>query len=404
MIFWLKIIPTLPFASLGPGPVFAMAPIASLPPVTSLAPSLPSLALDLPLDDAIDILKRRQAHHQSAPVLPPATPLKHAVLAQKDSSSHFSSTMSSTSWGRVTSRESSISHRMPSRQRAIKVVKSKNLLASTSAPRLLPVAQPIREDVVEQAQMPEELPKAHAKLPKLSSTKRSNRDSIGPLPPNWRPSSKGQMVSRAAAAAFWGITLEDDGSDLGDEEDFQGSTGFHRRSSHKPQTEFPLAALHAATSVPLSDLKEACGIFGRFARSESEDITEARLDMQDFGSLLSLVTGAQDASELAPEFLKSAFHTADRNHTGDIDIWEFVTWYSAFSFSEAVCVNKFARETRDVARKHGMNILNIERYKKAFDRDPAAAVFTLLIPSAEPPKENKNDYCSWLKMMLYDVP
>ncbi|CAL1167694.1 unnamed protein product, partial [Cladocopium goreaui] len=76
-------------------------------------------AEDLPLDDAIDILKRRQAHHQSAPVLPPATPLKHAVLAEKDSTSHFSSTMSSTSWGRVTSKES-ISHRMPSRQRAIK--------------------------------------------------------------------------------------------------------------------------------------------------------------------------------------------------------------------------------------------------------------------------------------------
>lgn len=214
----------------------------------------------------------------------------------------------------------------------------------------------------------EELQKTHAKLPKLSSTKRSNRDSIGPLPPNWRPSSKGQTVSRAAAAAFWGITLEDGGSDLGDEEDFQGSTGFHRRSSQKAQTEFPLAALHVATSVPLSDLKEACGIFGRFVRSDSEDITEAHLDMKDFESLLCHVTGVQDASELAPEFLKSAFHTADRNYTGDIDIWEFVTWYSAFSFSEAVCVNKFARETRDVARKHGMNILNIERYKKAFDR------------------------------------
>ena len=27
-------------------------------------------------------------------------------------------------------------------------------------------------------------------------------------------------------------------------QDFQGSTGFHRRSFHKAQTEFPLAALH----------------------------------------------------------------------------------------------------------------------------------------------------------------
>ena len=42
-----------------------------------------------------------------------------------------------------------------------------------------------------------------------------------------------------------------------------------------------------------------------------------------------------------------------------------VARYSAFSFSEAVCVNKFARETRDVARKHGMSILNIERFAAA---------------------------------------
>ena len=34
-------------------------------------------------------------------------------------------------------------------------------------------------------------------------------------------------------------------------QDFQGSTGFHRRSSQKAQTEFPLAALHVAWSLGL---------------------------------------------------------------------------------------------------------------------------------------------------------
>eukprot|EP00434_Breviolum_minutum_P031727 symbB.v1.2.028059.t1/scaffold2934.1/size84817/1 len=261
---------------------------------------------------------------------------------------------------------------MPSRQKAIKVLKSKNLLVSQSAPRL-PVAPAItiREDVVETAPMPtaEELPKAlPSKLPKLTPKRGPRGSTIGPLPPNWRPSSRGQTVSRAAAAAFWGLTLEDSGSDIGDEEEFQGSHHVHRRASNKPPTEFPLAALHAATSVPFADLKEACSIFERFGHSESEDITQVRLDMEVFSTLLCHVTGAESVSDLSQEFVKSAFHTADRNHTGDIDIWEFVTWYSAFSFSEAVCVNKFARETRDVARKHGMSILNIERYKKSFDR------------------------------------
>ena len=51
--------------------------------------------------------------------------------------------------------------------------------------------------------------------------------------------------------------------------------------------------------------------------------------MSGFGppaNLSDTVRGHSEVSELAPEFVKSAFHTADRDHTGDIDIWEFVTW------------------------------------------------------------------------------
>lgn len=57
-------------------------------------------------------------------------------------------------------------------------------------------------------------------LPKLHKRKGSR---LGPLPVGWRPSSKGQVVSRAAAAAFWGMTLDEDGSIfVRDEEDGLG--------------------------------------------------------------------------------------------------------------------------------------------------------------------------------------
>lgn len=320
-----------------------------------MAPSLtlPSLAVDLPLDDAIDILKRRQVHYQSAPLLPLATVHRGEEKEIQ---------LTSPSWTREPSKSSSIiSGRYPSRQKAFKVLKSKNLLASSA--RLLPVPTS-REPVVSSS--PEAVPQRMDKLPKLRARRRGS--SVGPLPPNWRPSSRGQIVSRAAAAAFWGITLEDGGSDLGDDQEYSSQHFYKHKHKQQPQREAPLAALHAATSVPLADLKEACAIFERFAQVDSEDITNASMDMRDFESLLCHITGVQNVKELEQEFVKQAFYAADRDHTGDIDIFEFVTWYSAFSFSEAVCVNKFARETRDVARKHGMSILNIERYKKSFDR------------------------------------
>ncbi|CAJ1359775.1 unnamed protein product [Effrenium voratum] len=314
-------------------------------PLLTPAFALPSLAVDLPLDDAIAILKRRQVGYQSTPNLPPAKePEKDLAL--------------STASLATTATSSPRTLRLPRKLQA-----SANWSASTtlSIPQI--AVQHVKQQRAHIPKDPKD-PKVQkaAKLPKLLAKPRT-RESFGPLPQGWRPSSRGQTVSRQAAAAFWGITLEDDG-DMGNEEDYSSSTQKHQ----KPQKDFPYAALHAATSVPLGDLKEACAVFERFAQSDSEDLLESTMDMRDFEKLLCNVCNVQHVSELAPEFVKSAFHTADRDHTGDIDIWEFVTWYSAFSFSEAVCVNKVARSTRNVARKHGMSILNIERYKRAFDR------------------------------------
>ncbi|CAK9063394.1 Putative calcium-binding protein CML13, partial [Durusdinium trenchii] len=192
--------------------------------------------------------------------------------------------------------------------------------------------------------------------------------------PNDRPTT---------SEAFWGITLEDGGSDLGDDQEYSSQHFYKHKHKQQPQREAPLAALHAATSVPLADLKEACAIFERFAQVDSEacrvgesgmewierpvdldrpkNTPESAAPPEPPRSLLCHITGVQNVKELEQEFVKQAFY----DHTGDIDIFEFVTWYSAFSFSEAVCVNKFARETRDVARKHGMSILNIERFAAA---------------------------------------
>eukprot|EP00931_Biecheleriopsis_adriatica_P096923 TRINITY_DN7065_c0_g1_i1.p1 TRINITY_DN7065_c0_g1~~TRINITY_DN7065_c0_g1_i1.p1 ORF type:complete len:399 (+),score=81.21 TRINITY_DN7065_c0_g1_i1:72-1268(+) len=181
-----------------------------------------------------------------------------------------------------------------------------------------------------------------------------------------RPTSKeGQQVSKQAAAAFWGMPLPpEEEAPIPQEEDDPGNL-----ESVAGKKGFPLNELHRATSVPFEDVKEACRVFKRFAaNSDADDVMDLRMMMSDFARVLCLVCQVNDTSDLDPEFLSEAFKCADRDGGGDIDIWEFVIWYSAFSFSEAVCLNKGAQDVRKLSRMFNVSIMDVDRYKKAFDR------------------------------------
>lgn len=286
--------------------------------------------------------------YSSAPILPPAT--KPEVEDECG--------VTTSSWASKSTAAS------VTRSHSSKTPTFKPAPAKLLPPAALKLPRPRRAPAVKKSPQATQMSKSTSALPQLAP-KESKGPELLKAKVVGRPSSRGQVVSRAAAAAFWGIILEDEDGDWGDDEDNASTYG----ESKKPRPrDLPLSALHAATSVPFEDLKEACGIFERFSTRDSEDLTEAWINNLNFQKLLCYVCNVESVNQLSEQWVSKAFDTADRDRSGKIDIWEFVIWFSAFSFSESICVNPPARFTRNVARKHGLSLLNIERYKKSFDR------------------------------------
>eukprot|EP00931_Biecheleriopsis_adriatica_P096924 TRINITY_DN7065_c0_g2_i1.p1 TRINITY_DN7065_c0_g2~~TRINITY_DN7065_c0_g2_i1.p1 ORF type:complete len:419 (+),score=92.33 TRINITY_DN7065_c0_g2_i1:52-1308(+) len=179
-----------------------------------------------------------------------------------------------------------------------------------------------------------------------------------------RPSSKeGQQVSRQAAAAFWGMPLPPEEEPAPQVEDDPANL-----ESVAGRKAFPLNELHRSTSVPFDDVKEACRIFKRFADMNEVDVMQSRLLMSHFEQVLCFLCCVKDASGLDADFVAEAFKCADRDGGGEIDIWEFVIWYSSFSFSEAICVSQTSQDIRKLARMFQVSVADLDRYKQCFDR------------------------------------
>mmetsp|Transcript_103398 Transcript_103398/g.290958 ORF Transcript_103398/g.290958 Transcript_103398/m.290958 type:complete len:156 (+) Transcript_103398:3-470(+) len=56
------------------------------------------------------------------------------------------------------------------------------------------------------------------------------------------------------------------------------------------------------------------------------------------------------------------------NESANLDFLEFAVWYMRHGFSENVLLSFEQREIRAIARKHGLNIVDVEEYKKSFNR------------------------------------
>ncbi|OLQ09299.1 putative calcium-binding protein CML13 [Symbiodinium microadriaticum] len=314
-----------------------------------MAPSrFPSLGEETPLDDAIAILKRRQVQYSSAPILPPAT--KPEVEAECG--------VTTSSWASK-STAASITRSPGSKTPTFKPSPAKLL-----PPAALKLPRPRRAPAVKKPPQAMQMSKSTSALPQLAPKESKSREPVKAKVVG-RPSSRGQVVSRAAAAAFWGIILEDEDGDWGDDEDNASTYG----ESKKPRPrDLPLSALHAATSVPFEDLKEACGIFEQFSTRDSEDLTEAWINNHNFQKLLCYVCNVESVNQLSEQWVSQAFATADRDRSGKIDIWEFVIWLLVSDMTHCVSASMAQPVAGNVARKHGLSLLNIERYKKSFDR------------------------------------
>eukprot|EP00930_Biecheleria_cincta_P047127 TRINITY_DN32610_c0_g1_i1.p1 TRINITY_DN32610_c0_g1~~TRINITY_DN32610_c0_g1_i1.p1 ORF type:complete len:548 (-),score=112.24 TRINITY_DN32610_c0_g1_i1:39-1682(-) len=157
--------------------------------------------------------------------------------------------------------------------------------------------------------------------------------------------------------------------------------------------EWRVAQLASQLRVPQDILKQAFTIFeescqvtrleqarSKLSRRDSARLTmedldsefdvfkEGALNEQGFGRVLCRITGCQDVSELPQGLLTRSFNDADGDRSRSIKFLEFALWYARHGFMENVLLTNAQREVRTLARKYGLPIIEVEQYKKTFDR------------------------------------
>jgi len=120
--------------------------------------------------------------------------------------------------------------------------------------------------------------------------------------------------------------------------------------------------------VPLDLVQSATEIFKRYSDGEGADLFQRKLRMSNFTKLLCELTRVESLADLSPHFVETATRTVNRTGSDAIDVRDFFIWYSAFSFSEELTPNKEDHRTRRLAKKLGLEVVDVDDYRKAFDK------------------------------------
>lgn len=120
--------------------------------------------------------------------------------------------------------------------------------------------------------------------------------------------------------------------------------------------------------VPLDLVQSATEIFKRYSDGEGADLFQRKLRMSNFTKLLCELTRVDSLADLSPHFVETATRTVNRSGSDAIDVRDFFIWYSAFSFSEELTPNKEDHRTRRLAKKLGLEVVDVDDYRKAFDK------------------------------------
>jgi len=121
--------------------------------------------------------------------------------------------------------------------------------------------------------------------------------------------------------------------------------------------------------IPIYVLQQSLAIFKKYcADYDGTNLFTVRFDMRNFAAVLCELTGVESTEQLDDRFVSEAFRQADFRKSGGVTCKEFALWFAAFGFSNYLCVTKEDLPYRYLARKLGINVLQLERYKEAFDR------------------------------------
>lgn len=105
----------------------------------------------------------------------------------------------------------------------------------------------------------------------------------------------------------------------------------------------------------------------RDAAGRFDALEDGMLNADAFAQVLCKLTSVDEPAHLPEGLLQSAFYSADTNQSDNLDFIEFANWYARHGFSESVLLTQEQREIRKIARKHGLPIVQVEEYKRAFD-------------------------------------
>ncbi|CAE8725185.1 unnamed protein product [Polarella glacialis] len=144
--------------------------------------------------------------------------------------------------------------------------------------------------------------------------------------------------------------------------------------SERPQL---LSTYAHAQSVPLDIAKQYADLPDEL---EETDITESSISqgkpfrvselgsmsVQSFGKALLHICTCKTFEELPEGFLSTAVTSCDTDHSGNIDVREFMHFYFKFSFTEEANSTPDERERRLLARNSGISYTEVEKYRVQF--------------------------------------
>eukprot|EP00928_Gymnodinium_smaydae_P080325 TRINITY_DN64047_c0_g1_i1.p1 TRINITY_DN64047_c0_g1~~TRINITY_DN64047_c0_g1_i1.p1 ORF type:complete len:518 (-),score=77.78 TRINITY_DN64047_c0_g1_i1:259-1812(-) len=129
-----------------------------------------------------------------------------------------------------------------------------------------------------------------------------------------------------------------------------------------------IRSLASELGMEVNDIKKAIDVFMEYAKTDVAHMMSHNMTRSQFEDVLCFMTGEQKVEDIGPLFVEGCFKTADRDGNGSIDIQEFCLWYAAHHFTVALSVPKETREIRALARNLGISNVDIDRYKEAFDK------------------------------------
>eukprot|EP00747_Dinoflagellata_sp_TGD_P184855 gnl/TRDRNA2_/TRDRNA2_40889_c0_seq1.p1 gnl/TRDRNA2_/TRDRNA2_40889_c0~~gnl/TRDRNA2_/TRDRNA2_40889_c0_seq1.p1 ORF type:complete len:681 (+),score=63.48 gnl/TRDRNA2_/TRDRNA2_40889_c0_seq1:70-2112(+) len=112
--------------------------------------------------------------------------------------------------------------------------------------------------------------------------------------------------------------------------------------------------------IPVEALRAAFELF-------EEHSDNGELSADGFANVLCTLTHVSCVEELPNGMINDCFMSADKDRSDGLDFAEFARWFSRHGFSEEVLLTQEQRELRTVARRYQMPLVDVERYKAAFD-------------------------------------